>query len=50
VYKLNIEAADEIMRQLRLRHIGGIILVDFIDMETQQHNDALLERMRQLAL
>lgn len=50
VYKLNIEAADEIMRQLRLRDVGGIILVDFIDMETQQQNEALLERMRQLAL
>ncbi|WP_407400883.1 Rne/Rng family ribonuclease [Anaerovibrio sp.] len=50
VYKLNIEAADEIMRQLRLRDIGGMILVDFIDMETRQQNDALLERMRQLAL
>lgn len=50
VYKLNIEAADEIMRQLRLRDIGGIILVDFIDMETSEQNEALLERMRQQAL
>jgi len=50
VYKLNIEAADEIMRQLRLRDIGGIILVDFIDMETSEQNEALLERMRQQAM
>ncbi|MCR5175275.1 MAG: Rne/Rng family ribonuclease [Anaerovibrio sp.] len=50
VYKLNIEAADEIMKQLRLRDIGGIILVDFIDMEDPAHNDELLERLRQKAV
>ncbi|ORU01244.1 Cytoplasmic axial filament protein CafA and Ribonuclease G [Anaerovibrio sp. JC8] len=49
VYKLNIEAADEIMRQLRLRDMGGIILVDFIDMDSPEQNERLLERMRQLA-
>jgi ribonuclease E len=33
VYRNNLEAADEIARQLRLRDIGGIIVIDFIDME-----------------
>ena len=32
VLKTNIEAADEVVKQLRLRNIGGIIIVDFIDM------------------
>ena len=49
VYKLNIEAADEIMRQLRLRDIGGMILVDFIDMESDSQNEDLLQRLRELA-
>lgn len=49
VYKLNLEAADEIMLQLRLRDIGGMILVDFIDMENEQQNQALLDRLRQIA-
>jgi len=48
-FVLNQEAAAEIMRQLRLRDIGGIILVDFIDMEKDEHNKALLQQMRQLA-
>ncbi len=37
VYKNNVEAAQEIARQLRLRDVGGIIIVDFIDMETHEH-------------
>ncbi len=37
VYKNNVEAAQEIARQLRLRDIGGIIVIDFIDMEQGQH-------------
>lgn len=45
-YKLNLEAADEIMHQLRLRDIGGIILVDFIDMDKPAQNESLLERLR----
>lgn len=48
-FELNQEAAAEIMKQLRLRDIGGIILVDFIDMEKEDHNKALLHQMRQLA-
>lgn len=49
VFVLNQEAAEEIMRQLRLRDIGGIILVDFIDMEKESYNAALLQQLRRLA-
>jgi len=37
VFKTNIEAADEIVRQVRLRDIGGIIVIDFIDMKEEEH-------------
>lgn len=41
VYKNNVEAAHEIARQLRLRDVGGIIVIDFIDMEQGQHRRSL---------
>ena len=41
----NLEAADEIARQLRLRSIGGIIVVDFIDMEFEEDRKKLIERL-----
>ena len=47
-YKINCEAAAEIARQLRLRSISGIILIDFINMESQVHKDALMEELRRL--
>ena len=47
VYRINMEAAGEILRQLRLRDIGGIIVVDFIDMETERQKEELLEFMRE---
>lgn len=49
VYHANQEAAEEIMRQLRLRDIGGIIIVDFIDMEKDEHKEQLLAHLRELA-
>ena len=49
VYAANQEAAEEIMRQLRLRDIGGIIIVDFIDMEKDEQKELLLEHLRELA-
>ena len=49
VYRMNMEAAGEILRQLRLRDIGGIIVVDFIDMEKGEHKEALLSAMREWA-
>jgi ribonuclease G len=43
VLKTNLEAAVEIARQLRLRNIGGIIIVDFIDMSREEHRQQVLE-------
>jgi ribonuclease G len=42
IFKTNLEAAQTIARQLRLRNLGGIIIVDFIDMESAEHRDAVL--------
>lgn len=46
VYKTNLEAAQTIARQLRLRNLGGIIIVDFIDMSCDEHRDAVLAELR----
>ena len=46
VLRNNLEAAEEIGRQLRLRDIGGIIVIDFIDMEVKQNREAVLARLR----
>ena len=46
VFKTNLEAAQAIARQLRLRNLGGIIIVDFIDMESLEHRNAVLEELR----
>ena len=43
--EVNLGAADELARQLRLRDMGGIIVVDFIDMDKSEHRQALYERM-----
>ena len=43
----NLEAAEEIGRQLRLRDIGGIIVIDFIDMEAEDHQRQVLRRLRE---
>ena len=45
VTKNNIEAAEEIVRQLRLRDIGGIIVIDFIDMVLESNRDLVVRRM-----
>ncbi|MDP2169836.1 MAG: ribonuclease G [Rhodocyclaceae bacterium] len=42
IFKTNLEAAQTIARQLRLRNLGGIIIVDFIDMESVEHRSAVL--------
>ena len=47
ILKTNLEAAEEIARQIRLRDIGGIIIVDFIDMNTQEHRQQVLEKLKQ---
>jgi ribonuclease E len=46
VYRNNLEAAEEVARQLRLRDIGGIIVVDFIDMEIPQNRDEVMRAFR----
>jgi ribonuclease G len=44
---VNLAAADEIARQLRLRDMGGIIVIDFIDMHSQENKNKVWERMKQ---
>jgi ribonuclease G len=46
IFKTNLEAAQVIARQLRLRNLGGIIIVDFIDMDTEEHKNAVLNEFR----
>ncbi len=45
IFKTNLEAALAIARQLRLRNLGGIIILDLIDMESQEHKDAVLAEL-----
>lgn len=44
-YKINIEAADEIPRQLRLRDLGGVVICDFIDMRMEKHKREIERRL-----
>ncbi len=46
ITKTNLEAAEEVVRQLRLRDIGGIIVIDFIDMAKARNRDAVLKTLR----
>ena len=46
ILKTNTEAAREVARQLRLRDVGGIIVCDFIDMESKQNRDKVLQELR----
>ena len=46
ITKTNLEAADEVVRQLRLRDIGGIIVIDFIDMAKARNREAVLKTLR----
>jgi len=50
VLKTNLEAAAEIARQLRLRDLGGIIVVDFIDMERPEHRRSVIEALEKALL
>ena len=47
VLKTNLEAAKEIARQLRIRDIGGIIIIDFIDMSSQEHQNMVLNTLEE---
>ncbi len=46
ILQVNLEAATEICRQVRLRNIGGLIILDFIDMKSKKDRNAVLNRMR----
>ncbi len=46
IFKTNLEAAQVAARQLRLRNLGGIIIIDFIDMDTEEHRNAVLNEFR----
>lgn len=45
--RINLEAAEEIARQLRLRNIGGLVIVDFIDMRARKNQRRVLERLKE---
>lgn len=47
IFRNNLEAAHAIARQLRLRNLGGIIVIDFIDMQEPEHQRAVLETLKQ---
>ncbi|MEO0493653.1 MAG: Rne/Rng family ribonuclease [Actinomycetota bacterium] len=47
VYRNNLEAAEEVANQLRLRDIGGIIVIDFVDMEVAKNRDDVIKTFRQ---
>ena len=44
ILKINMEAVGEIVRQIRLRDLGGIIIIDFIDMEREEHREPGVRR------
>ncbi len=46
ILQVNLEAATEIARQVRLRNIGGLVIMDFIDMKAKKDRNAVLQRMR----
>ena len=46
IFRTNLEAAAAIARQLKLRNLGGIIIIDFIDMDTEEHRNAVLNEFR----
>ncbi|CUB03239.1 ribonuclease G [Marinomonas fungiae] len=48
IYKTNLEAATAIGRQLRLRNLGGIIIIDFIDMEDEEHKRQVLRMLEKI--
>jgi ribonuclease G len=48
IFKTNLEAAQSVARQLRLRNLGGIIILDFIDMDNAEHQQAVLAELRKV--
>ena len=50
IFKTNLEAAQVIARQLRLRNLGGVIIIDFIDMDSEEHKNAVLTEFNKALL
>jgi len=48
IFQVNMEAATEISRQIRLRNIGGLVIMDFIDMKERRHRNSVYDRMVEL--
>ncbi len=48
IFQVNMEAATEISRQIRLRNIGGLVIMDYIDMKERRHRNAVYDRMVEL--
>ena len=48
IFQTNLEAAETVARQLRLRDVGGIIVIDFIDMKSRENQQALVRRVKEL--
>src|SRR5207248_10688652 len=46
ILKINLEAVNEVVRQIRLRDLGGIIIIDFIDMEHQDHREQVYKALK----
>src|SRR4030095_4862567 len=46
VLKINMEAVGEVVRQIRLRDLGGIIIIDFIDMEAAEHREQVYRALK----
>jgi len=46
-FRINLEAIPEIVRQIRLRDLSGIVVIDFIDMINQEHKEAIVERLKE---
>ncbi|MBN1521786.1 MAG: Rne/Rng family ribonuclease [Candidatus Aureabacteria bacterium] len=47
IFQTNLEATDEIARQLRLRNLGGIIIIDYIDMKAQKHRREIFKKLKE---
>ena len=47
IYQVNLEAAAEVARQLRLRNVGGLIVIDFIDMKQRKHQNAVYKALKE---
>jgi|UniRef100_UPI0040499957 ribonuclease G len=45
IYAVNLEAAVEVSRQIRLRNLGGLVIIDFIDMKERRHRNAIYDKM-----